>query len=479
MSLYNEAASVLTQFLNKQGGLKTLAFNEKVANKKGVYALVVETLKFKEVLDEIVDFALKKTIKEEKLPRNLILIMVYDLLIGNGNIQGGGRVKKQVLAHQNALKTQLARVCIKKGVSSVKDLKGESKQDDFPRYARVNAALSSVEQIREQLNGSAFTFVLDAHVPNLLVFPSGTDLHAHPLVEGGQLILQDKASCFSALALNPQAGWHVMDACSAPGNKTSHLVAILHSSSSASDLSSSDAPPKGKVTAFEIDNKRCVLLQKMLTKAGVLGSKNPALPTMTVRNASFLDADPRDTVYLDVRGVLVDPTCSGSGMQRIESQVSPQQSPAELAAKLEGLAKFQTSLVLHAMTFPNVERVVYSTCSIYPEENEGVVSQVLSSSPSFILAAPKTLESWSRRGWSAPKTSLSLEQSQMVIRTDPQEDKTNGFFVACFERNSMSSVEPQPAVGIKKKRKKPKKKTSKRQKVATEVATFRQISLNT
>jgi len=128
MSLYTEATSVLTQFLNKQGGLKTLAFSDKVSNKKGVYALVVETLKYKEYLDEIIDAALKKTMKQDKLSRNLVLIMVYDLVIGKGSIQGGGRVKKLILEHQNALKTQLARVMIKKGVSSLKALNGESER---------------------------------------------------------------------------------------------------------------------------------------------------------------------------------------------------------------------------------------------------------------------------------------------------------------------------------------------------------------
>ena len=67
----------------------------------------------------------------------------------------------------------------------------------------------------------------DAHIPHLLALPPGTDLHAHPLVRGGALVLQDKASCFSAEALlgdvrhaeteGAVVVGDVIDACAAPG----------------------------------------------------------------------------------------------------------------------------------------------------------------------------------------------------------------------------------------------------------------------
>jgi putative methyltransferase len=76
----------------------------------------------------------------------------------------------------------------------------------------------------------------DAHIPHLLVFAPGTDLHEHALLRTGQIILQDKASCMPAAVLDPAGPghasapkgqpWHVLDACAAPGNKTTHLLAI-------------------------------------------------------------------------------------------------------------------------------------------------------------------------------------------------------------------------------------------------------------
>ena len=57
-------------------------------------------------------------------------------------------------------------------------------------------------------------------VPRLLLLPPRTSLHGDEMVEKGFLILQDRSSCLSALALSPPAGAHVIDTCSAPGNKT-------------------------------------------------------------------------------------------------------------------------------------------------------------------------------------------------------------------------------------------------------------------
>lgn len=81
----------------------------------------------------------------------------------------------------------------------------------------------------------------------MLVFPAGTDLHDHPLVTSGGVVLQSLASCMPAHALAPRRGWHVVDCCAAPGNKTTHVASLLRG--------------QGKVFAFERDAKRAGLLR--------------------------------------------------------------------------------------------------------------------------------------------------------------------------------------------------------------------------
>ena len=127
--------------------------------------------------------------------------------------------------------------------------------------------------------------------------------------------------------------------------------------------------------------------------------------------------------------------------------------------KLVKLAEFQEKVVLHAMRFPNVERITYSTCSVHSKENEQVVMSILSKCPEFALET--ACPSWTRRG------RFGLDK---CIRMDPALDRSNGFFVALFKRKKQdnlldpvlatsAAVESEPAVlqPSRKKRKRVKK----------------------
>ena len=72
-------------------------------------------------------------------------------------------------------------------------------------------------------------FSRDLHVPDLLLFSPQTTFNNDPLYLSGKIILQDKASCFPAIVLSPPATEEsvVIDATAAPGNKTSHLSALM------------------------------------------------------------------------------------------------------------------------------------------------------------------------------------------------------------------------------------------------------------
>lgn len=73
-------------------------------------------------------------------------------------------------------------------------------------------------------------FAKDEHISDLLLFPPDTQFASDPLYHEGKIILQDKASCFPAFILAPHSreGTVVIDATAAPGNKTSHLCALMN-----------------------------------------------------------------------------------------------------------------------------------------------------------------------------------------------------------------------------------------------------------
>ena len=152
---------------------------------------------------------------------------------------------------------------------------------------------------------------------------------------------------------------------------------------------------------------------------------------------NFLQVDPKNSKYKDVEYILLDPSCSGSGIVgRLDHLVSEetseeQETKEEESQRLQSLAEFQKTAILHAMKFPKVKKIVYSTCSKHIQENEDVVKFVLEKNTSFELE-DKVFPSWNRRGLE------TFLQSDRVIRTLPEEDFTIGFFVALFKRKNSS-----------------------------------------
>ena len=99
-----------------------------------------------------------------------------------------------------------------------------------------------------------------------------------------------------------------------------------------------------------------------------------------------------------------------------------------LDRRLKSLSNFQAMLLRHALSFPSVQRVVYSTCSVYERENELVVDDVLRSmSSDFRLV--DILPMFTSRG-----KSCVLPQAESCVRMSPETSLTIGFFVACLER---------------------------------------------
>ena len=452
MALYKSTAGLLEKAIKHEASVKHLAMSSTVGDKRQVMALMCRVLECiisdigllltsiyrldRPVLEELL--AATKLLELEKkvlgCNKSLAMLLVYEHLFSRRGIVGGGQLKQAVLRHKTRLHAELVKLKVKKGVKNNEELVDKSVRDLnqqaslIPRYVRVNLNVMSVDkaissfqenkfrlldfdhsQKLQELKPKARVFWRDTHLPDLLAFPPGTNLTQHPLYTSGAIILQDKASCFPASALNPPPGSICLDACAAPGNKTSHLSSLMKNS--------------GHVYAFDLDLKRLNTLKRLTSKA--------KCTNITAQCGSFLDVDPTKEPYCHVEYLLLDPSCSGSGIvNRMDHLVDGVPESTETKAneeRLLSLAEFQQSVIMHAMRFPKAKRVVYSTCSIHKQENEDVCSKILEAHPDWKLIP--CLPSWSRRG-------IDLTDS---VRALP-EDGTNGFFVALFERKTHNKV---------------------------------------
>ncbi|XP_076210838.1 28S rRNA (cytosine-C(5))-methyltransferase isoform X2 [Aptenodytes patagonicus] len=426
MALYSAAAAVLEGLERGDGGIKTLVYNSRFP----LYALVSETLRYSPVLEKLLaGAALLRA--EKKLPPQLAKVLVYDLLFGKG-LKCGGRWKALARRHRARLEAELARLKVQQKVSRNEELLAPAQAaspgaSQVPRYVRVNTLKTCVDDVIDFFKRQGYSylgkaasveelralsgkkFLLDLHLPELLVFPPQTDFHDNLLYTSGHVILQDKASCLPAFLLGPAAGSHVIDACAAPGNKTSHLAAILKN--------------KGQIFAFDVDTKRLATMNTMLTRAGVTGFQ--------LAQQDFLTVDPGDPKYSKVTHILLDPSCSGSGMvNRV-----PREEAAPSAERLQALAGFQRKVLSHALSFPALRRLVYSTCSLHREENEDVVRAVLQERGSAFRLV-NAFPSWPCRGLAA------FPGAESCLRASPADTLTHGFFVAVLERHGEGAAAP-------------------------------------
>ncbi|KAJ7454797.1 S-adenosyl-L-methionine-dependent methyltransferase [Mycena latifolia] len=436
MNFYFEAAKTLDRLDTKQGSIKGILATLPEKDRKRTAALVIETLKYKTVLADIIKEAKLMAEERKKLTSlNLALVLVHDVLLAGGIQAGDGPIKQAILRHKTRLHGEFQKLKIKRGVRSNAELaqSADARAAQIPRYARVNSVLWSLDDAIKYFISQGLAlgaplesikaFAKDEHIPNLLLFPPQTTFHDDSAYKSGKLILQDKASCFPAVVLAPPASKDaaVIDATAAPGNKTTHLSALMRN--------------MGKLYAFERDRKRFGTLTMMLSKAGCTN--------VEPMNSDFLTVDPLDPKFAKVTHILLDPSCSGSGIvNRLDHLLETEEENQEAQDdRLNKLAAFQLMMIKHAMKFPKVSRIVYSTCSVHATENERVVRAALLSDEAidgaFQLAAREdVLPKWQRRGM--PEEMADPNDATSLIRCSPGDDATNGFFVSCFVRRRVA-----------------------------------------
>ncbi len=220
------------------------------------------------------------------------------------------------------------------------------------------------------------------------------------LAAEGLVYMQDEASQLVAHVLGARAGERVLDACAAPGSKTTQIAAL--------------AGDRAHVAAGDFYEHRLRTVEESCARLGVRGVRTFALDAAGA--LPFADGA--------FDRVLVDAPCTGTGTLRHNPEIRWRLRPEDIAE----LATLQRRiLAAAARTVRPGGRLVYSTCSVEREENEDAVAAFLDSHADFrqLPALP------------APETLLLPSGA---ARTWPQRDGADGFFVAALIRESSKSV---------------------------------------
>jgi len=176
-----------------------------------------------------------------------------------------------------------------------------------------------------------------------------------PRWEEGVVSIQDETAQRAAILLNPQAGERVWDVCAAPGGKTTHMAELMED--------------RGRILATEVSEERCGSIRENVARLG--------LTSVEVRHI-----ERATDVEEDFDAVLIDVPCSNTGVLGKRPEARWRIRPEDL----EELPRIQTG-ILNAAAKRVVPRgrLVYSTCSIEPEENQEVVRRFLEYHPEWRL----------------------------------------------------------------------------------------------
>ena len=269
-----------------------------------------------------------------------------------------------------------------------------------PLTLRINLSRTTRDSYRERLREAAIESKVIQWNSTGLTLHRPVPVERLPGFAEGLVSVQDAGAQLAAPLLGAEPGMRVLDACAAPGGKTGHILETL---GAAAD-----------VTAVDVDAERLQRIRENLARTG----REARLAVGDLRTPeSFWDGRPFERI-------LVDAPCSSTGVIRRHPDIKLLRRPADLPALTAGQLA-----ILHSaarMLSPG-GRLVYATCSVVPEENEGVVRRLLEADPRLAVAKMPQGPALAPGG---------LDCAIGVQLLPGAEAGTDGFYYACLEKTT-------------------------------------------
>lgn len=270
----------------------------------------------------------------------------------------------------------------------------------------------------------------------------------------GNISRQEAVSMIPPIVLEVESHHSVLDMCAAPGSKTAQMIEALHSS---------EDEPTGFVVANDADARRSHMLVHQLKR---LNSANLVVVNHDAQFFPRVKTDKETNQFLKFDRILCDVPCSGDGTMRKNVNVWKDWGTASGL----GLHTVQLNILKRGLNLlKKGGRLVYSTCSMNPIENEAVVAAALRQWGDKIklvdcsdklpgLVRSKGISNWpvidkafekkekgdegTTESWFPPSTEEAADfHLDRCIRVYPHQQNTGGFFITVIEKVGSDSVE--------------------------------------
>lgn len=265
---------------------------------------------------------------------------------------------------------------------------------------RVNGVRGTREELKQKLESEGITCEYGNLSEDALVILKGNVIKTKAF-EQGWFYVQDESSMLVARALKPKHHSKVLDTCSAPGGKTTHVAELMRQT--------------GTVYAHDVYEHKIKLIEDNVKRLG-LTNVVATLQDATTLNERY-EADSFDAV-------LVDAPCSGLGILRRHPEVKITKKPSDL----DEIMMIQKKILNTVAPLVKVGgTLVYSTCTVNRKENDKMVEQFVAQHPEYELdltlvnRLPEALREQTKNG---------------MVQLFPGDYQTDGFFIACLKRQA-------------------------------------------
>ncbi|MBU1099859.1 MAG: 16S rRNA (cytosine(967)-C(5))-methyltransferase RsmB [Bacteroidetes bacterium] len=257
---------------------------------------------------------------------------------------------------------------------------------------RVNSIKTSKDELKKLLNDVDLKFTEAKYLPEFIRLNNLTNIVDWEYFQKGYFSIQDESTGFPCKILDIGPEMKVLDLCAAPGGKTGFLAELMEN--------------KGELIAVDRYESRLKMLNKNLERLGVKNVK-----AVAVNAEDFNDGD--------FDRVLIDAPCSGLGTLTKKPDIKWKKDFADL----KKLADVQYGLLVKGASLVKPGGVVvYSTCTIEPEENFEIVQKFLNNNPDYELSSAKGF---------VPDDVLDLNG---CVQSFPHTNLTDGAFSARIVR---------------------------------------------